>query len=86
MKYLLINCYKYFSRRALDDDRSHIHEEGTNYDAEENPVPLDGRHEVLSRLKRRGVENLRERRVADAARLTVLVVVELLRLLVLLAS
>jgi hypothetical protein len=83
---LLINYYKYFSRRALDDDRAHIHEEGTNYDAEENPVPLDARHEVLSRLKLRGVENLWERRVTDAVRLTALVVVELLRLLVLLVS
>jgi hypothetical protein len=49
-------------------------------------MPLDARHEVLSRLKLLGVEHLRERRVADAVRLTVLAVVELLRLRVLLAS
>ena len=74
------------SRHALDDDRSHIHEESANDDAEQNPMPLDARHEVLSRLKLLGVEHLRERRVAGAARLTVLLVVELQRLRVLLAS
>jgi len=82
----VVHCREHRSGCALDDDRSHIHEESTNYDAEENPVPLDARHEVLPRLKLWRVEHLRERRVADAARLTVLVVVELLRLLVLLAS
>ena len=73
------------SRRALDDDRAHIHEQRADDDAEQNPVPLDAGQEVLRR-RRLGVVHRLESHLADAVRRTVRAVVELLRLRELLVS